>query len=129
MRLVTMRTVIKMANDAKFALGPSDLEPPSHEGSADSPPPVDLWRRFDPPPLPEGLLPATIERFARVQSELMGADPAGLAMAALTVCAAAIPDSVMLQVKEHDRGWTEAARIWTGLIGTPSAKKSPIISS
>lgn len=128
MRQVTMRTVIKMANDAKLARGPSDFEPPTHEGSADSPLPVDLWRRFDPPPLPEGLLPAPIERYARLQGELMGADPGGLAMAALTVCAAAIPDSVMLQVKEHDQSWTEAPRLWVSLIGPPSSKKTPIMS-
>jgi hypothetical protein len=125
-RQVTMASVIKMANEAR---GPSGQKPPSHESPGDSPAPIDLWRRLDPPPLPEGLLPAPIERFARVQGELMGADPAGLAMAALTVCAAAIPDSVTLQVKEHDRGWKEAARIWTGLIGTPSTKKSPIIAA
>ena len=127
-RLVTMSTVIKMFNEARLARDPSGLEPPYHEGPVDSPAPTDLWRRYDPPPLPEGLLPAPIERFARVQGELMGADPAGLAMAALAVCASAIPDSVTLQVKEHDRGWTEAPRIWVSLIGPPSAKKSPIMS-
>ncbi len=127
-RLVTMRTVIKMFNEARLARDQSGLEPPYHEGPVDSPAPTDLWRRYDPPPLPEGLLPAPIERFARVQGELMGADPAGLAMAALAVCASAIPDSVTLQVKEHDRGWTEAPRIWVSLIGPPSAKKSPIMS-
>jgi hypothetical protein len=128
-RQVTMASVRKMANEEQLARGPSGQKPPSHESPADSPAPIDLWRRLDPPPLPEGLLPGPIERFARVQGELMGADPGGLAMAALTVCAATIPDSVMLQAKEHDRSWTEAPRLWVALIGTPSSKKSPIMAA
>ena len=89
--------------------------------------PVDLFGRFAPPPLPRGLLPPVIEQFAVVQGEYMGADPAGLAMAALTVCAASLPDSVKLRVKPGE-GWAESARLWSALIGTPSAKKSPIIN-
>jgi hypothetical protein len=89
--------------------------------------PVDLWAKFDAPELPANVLPAIIERFAREQGSLMGADPAGLAMAALTVCAAALPDRVRLRVKVHDHLWTEQARLWTALIGMPSTKKSPIL--
>ena len=89
--------------------------------------PIDLWGQFDPPPLPTGLLPEVIEQFARQEGELMGADPCGLAMAALTVCAAALPDHTQIQVKRHDPNWLEAARLWTGLIGPPSTKKTPIM--
>ena len=89
--------------------------------------PVDLWGQFDPPPMPQGLLPKTIEHFARDEAELMGVDPSGLAMAALTVCAAALPDHTKLQVKRHDPNWLEAARLWVGLIGNPSTKKTPVI--
>jgi hypothetical protein len=77
--------------------------------------------------LPTGLLPEAIEQFAREESELMGSDPSGLAMAALTVCAAALPDHTQIQVKRHDPNWLEAARVWTGLIGLPSTKKTPIM--
>ena len=89
--------------------------------------PVDLWGKFEAPPLPLGLLPDVIERFALVQGEVMGADPAGLAGAALAVCAAIIPDRIKIQVKQHTQGWTEEARLWLALIGPPSTKKSPII--
>jgi Protein of unknown function (DUF3987) len=89
--------------------------------------PMDLWGRFDAPSLPTGLLPELIERFAIEQSELMGADPSGLAVGALAVCAAALPDHTQLQVKRYDKNWFEAARIWAGLIGNPSTKKTPII--
>ena len=88
---------------------------------------MDLWAKFDPPPLPIGLLPKVIEDFALEQGELIGADPSGLAMAALAVSAAALPDYVKLQPKKHDPNWVKSARIWVALIGLPSTKKTPII--
>ena len=88
--------------------------------------PVDLWSTFEPPRLPHGLLPAVIEDFAFAQSTSMGADPAGLAAGALAVCAAAVPDRIELRVKRYG-GWNEATRLWVGLVGDPSTKKSPII--
>jgi hypothetical protein len=90
--------------------------------------PVDLWGSFDPPELPQGLLPPVIEQFARANGDQMGADPAGLAVAALVTCAAAIPDAIKIKVKRHD-DWHESARLWAALMGPPSAKKSPIISA
>ena len=80
----------------------TEKPPPSTIGTEPSksePIPVDLWAKFDPPPLPIGLLPKVIEDFALEQSELIGADPSGLAMAALAVSAAALPDYVKLDRK------------------------------
>jgi hypothetical protein len=113
---------------------PDDVAAPAaiEVASASEPfecPPADLWARYEPPALPTGLLPTVIERFALTHGETMGADAAGLAMAALTTCAAAISDGIRLQVKRHDPSWTEAARLWVGLIGTPSTKKTPIMSA
>ena len=88
-----------------------------------------MWGRFDPPELPSGLLPPTIESFAREQGAMMGVDPGGLAAAALAVCAAAIPDNVKLQPKLHDPTWAELARLWVALVGDPSTKKSPTIAA
>jgi hypothetical protein len=90
--------------------------------------PVDLWGNFVPPELPTGLLPDVIEQYARVEGANMGCDPAGLAMSALTVCAAATSDQIKLQVKKYDRLWTESARLWAMLVGDPSTKKSPIMA-
>ena len=89
--------------------------------------PVDLWGNFEPPTLPRGLLPELIEKYAVEQAATMGADPGGIAMAALATCAAAIPDKVELMMKPHSRSWTESARLWVGLVGLPSTKKTPII--
>lgn len=91
--------------------------------------PVDLWGHFAPPSLPRGLLPDLVERYAVTLAETMGVDPGGVAMAALAVCAAAIPDGIKLRMKHHTEDWTESARLWVGLLGDPSAKKSPIISA
>ncbi len=86
----------------------------------------DPFGQFDAPQLPSGILPAVIEAFAERISIVMGVDPAGPAMAALTVCAAALPDHVCVRVKVHE-DWFESARLWVALIGSPSTKKSPIM--
>jgi hypothetical protein len=70
-------------------------------------------------------LPSVIEDFALEEAELMGVDPAGLAVGALAVCAGASPDRVKLRVKKHDPHWLECARIWVALVGDPSTKRSP----
>lgn len=89
--------------------------------------PFDLWAKTRPPEMANGLLPEIIEEFAHTRARMMGCDPGGLAMSALTVCAAAIPDCITIKVKKHDDSWRESARLWTMLIGDPSFKKSPVI--
>lgn len=92
--------------------------------------PIDLWKNKGVPDLPKGLLPKVIETYAFEVAKYMGTDPSALAMSALTVASAAIPDYINLLVKPNDpTKWTESPRIWTLLIGQPSAKKSPIIKS
>lgn len=91
--------------------------------------PVDLWAEREKPSLPEGILPPVIEEFARTRADQMGVDPGGLALSALAVCSAAIPDKIKLQVKRHDPDWLESARLWVALIGNPSTRKTPIIST
>ena len=61
--------------------------------------------------------------------ETMGADPAGLAMSALTVCSAAISDAIKIQMKQHSRLWLECARLWAALVGLPSFKKTPTMAA
>ena len=78
---------------------------------------MDLWGKFDPPPLPRGLLPKVIEDFAFDRGMTMGCDVSGIAVGALAVCAAAIPEDIKLQPKRHDTEWQEAARLWVALVG------------
>jgi Protein of unknown function (DUF3987)/RepB DNA-primase from phage plasmid/Primase C terminal 2 (PriCT-2) len=141
---------IKAANEAKSNPQSNPNDTPDENGAAspDPPPPpdtddeddeeiigkiawprpVDLWGNFDPPPLPKGLLPPSIEEFAFTEGLNMGCDPAGLAMAALTVSAAATPDYIKLQVKQGSDSWLESARLWATLVGNVSSKKTPILN-
>jgi hypothetical protein len=89
---------------------------------------VDLFDNLTPPPFPVDLLPPAIAGYARDQAELIGVDPAVIAMAAIGAAAACIDDRIEIQPKRHDTGWREQARLWVGIIGDPSAKKSPGIS-
>jgi hypothetical protein len=89
--------------------------------------PVDIWAKFEPPALPVHLLPKTIAKFAVEESTLIGADPTGLAMSALTTCAAAIKDCIKIKPKRH-HPWTESTRVWAAIVGPPSAKKTPTIN-
>ena len=135
------QTIIEEMCDSWIAKHPVEEESPPADDSPTKPGnkpgeraaaepvtvPVNLWNTFDPPRLPHGLLPSVIEDFAFEQGATMGADPAGLAVAALAVCAAAVPDSVQLRVKRYG-GWYEGTRLWVGLVGDPSTKKTPIIN-
>src|SRR3984893_7640296 len=125
---VTIGTVFHYAGQLGWIKPQQDQQHPERsERPATLPEPIDLWAQFDPPELPRDVLPPIIEQFARERGEIMGADPAGLAMSALTVCAAAIPARIKLQVKKHDQAWKESARLWVALIGLPSTKKKPIM--
>ena len=88
---VTIGTVFHYARQFGWIKPQQDQQHPERsERPATLPEPIDLWAQFDPPELPRDVLPPIIEQFARERGEIMGADPAGLAMSALTVCAAAI---------------------------------------
>ena len=104
------------AGQKQAGAGQAGKPPPEHDWDAEfnDPPvdPVDLWAKFDPPPLPRGILPKVIEDFAIDRSMTMGCDMSGIAVGALVVCAASIPDDIKLQPKRHDTGWREAARLW-----------------
>lgn len=90
------------------------------------PDPIDFMDHRKPPAFPVGVLPSVIEEFARIRGDMMGADPAGLAMAALTTCAALLTDRIRLRMKRHD-DWMESPRLWCALIGAPSTMKSPVL--
>lgn len=90
--------------------------------------PTDLWDMFDPPEIPRGLLPAVIDDFAATNARIQGSCVTSMTMAAFTVAANVLHKDFRVKVKVHDK-WSERICIWTGLVGPPSAKKSPIISA
>ncbi len=96
--------------------------------NAPQPDPIDLFAEFPVPPIQREMLPQTIADYAFDQGELVGVEPAMIAIPALVACAAALHDGVQLQVKRHETGWRESARLWCAVVGNPSIKKSPSIS-
>jgi hypothetical protein len=95
-------------------------------GDAPKPEPsfVDPYAEFVGPEFPLEILPPTLAAFVDAEHRAMGADPAAIAMAALTAVAGAMHAET--QVRAGD-GWWEKPILWTSLVGQPSSMKSPII--
>jgi hypothetical protein len=85
---------------------------------------VDPWSEFIGPPFPLRILPLPLKNFVEAEHKAMGADPSALAMAALAAVAGAIHAETRARAGD---GWREPPILWVGLIGPPSAMKSPII--
>ncbi len=113
-------------NDVAVAQGPDALR---HAKPAnDNMDPIDLFAEFPVPPIQRDMLPDIIADYAFDQGELVGVEPAMIAIPALVACAATLHDGVQLQVKRHETGWRESARLWCAVVGNPSIKKSPSIA-
>lgn len=103
-------------------------DPPRATGRGeDWPPPADLFSSFDSPDLSREYLPRTIAEFAFDQADLLGVDPAAIALPALVTCAACLDDRIQIQPMRHDPTWTESARLWAAICGDPSKRKTPAI--
>lgn len=107
--------------------GTEEPDPQPKASQWDNIEPIDLWATGKGPALPKGLLPKVIEDLAFEHGALMGVDPAGLAMSALAICGAVIPDCFALQMKRNDPDFRVSARLWVALVGLPSTKKSPVM--
>lgn len=91
------------------------------------PDPLDVFAEFPVPKIKREMLPEAIAGYTFDCGELIGVDPAMVAMPAIVACAAALHDGITIQPKRHEKGWTESARLWCALVGAPSVKKSPAI--
>lgn len=103
-------------------------EPRLPEAANDNLDPIDIFAEFPVPPIRREMLPASIADYAFDQGQLVGVEPAMIAIPSLVACAAALHDGVQIQVKRHETGWRESARLWCAVVGSPSIKKSPSIS-
>lgn len=97
-------------------------------GSPDAAPAFDPWERYIVPKFPLDLLPATVRTFVQYLSLTTGADPAACAMGALAACSGALDQRFTLKMKRTGN-WQVRPRLWTMLVGDPSTKKTPLISS
>jgi hypothetical protein len=102
------------------------------ETTAEWPEPLDFLAADDltgAPELRPEHLPAAIAPFVFDTATRMGVDPAAVALSALVSLASVVSDDWQIQPKVHDTTWTEAPRIWGAIVGDPSMRKSPVITT
>jgi hypothetical protein len=97
---------------------------PSND-NASSIEPLDIFAEYPAPPMERGMLPKLVEDYAFEQAELIGVSPAMVAMPSLVACAAALHDGIKIQPKRYETDWTESARLWCAVVGSPSVRKTP----
>ena len=89
--------------------------------------PLNIFAEFPAPPIQRAMLPTVIADYAEECGELIGVDPAMVAIPCLVACASALHDDVKIQPKRFETGWTESARLWCAVVGSPSVRKTPAI--
>ena len=97
---------------------PHKVTPPPEEPSF-----ADPYGDFVGPSFPISILPSVLADFVEAERQAMGADPAALAMGALSVVAGALHAKSKVQLGD---GWFERPILWTMFVGSPSTKKSPL---
>jgi Protein of unknown function (DUF3987)/Bifunctional DNA primase/polymerase, N-terminal len=88
----------------------------------------DPWHQFVVPSFPMDTLPPHLRRFVDYLSTSTGGDPSACAMAALACCSGALDQEFSLKMKRTG-DWYVRPRLWVMLVGSPSTKKTPIVSS
>lgn len=87
---------------------------------------LDPWEEIPTLDFPLEVLPPRLQTYVRSLSVTLGADVNACALAALAACSAAIPQYVMLAVRD---GFVVRPRLWAMLCGSPSLLKTPIINA
>lgn len=75
-------------------------------------------------PFPTDALPEPVRGFVIAGAKALGCDESFLGVPMLSVLAAAIGNTRLIQLK---RGWTEPAIIWTAIVGDSGTLKSPAL--
>ena len=91
-------------------------------------PAFDPWERYVVPPFPLDALPPHLARYVEYLSTSTGGDASACAMAALAACSGALNQEFSLKMKRSG-DWYVKPRLWVMLVGDPSSKKSPVMSS
>jgi hypothetical protein len=87
--------------------------------------PADLWTdRAEVVDLPEGVVPAIIERAARDRGRRLGVEAGALAAGIVTTLGSLIHAGNRMQPRQHDTKWTVRPITWTALIGDSGTNKS-----
>lgn len=91
-------------------------------------PAFDPWERYVVPAFPIDTLPPHLARYVEYLSTSTGGDASACAMAALAACSGAMDQEFSLKMKRSG-DWYVKPRLWVMLVGDPSSKKSPVMSS
>lgn len=91
-------------------------------------PAFDPWERYVVPSFPMDTLPPLMQRYVDYLATSTGGDPAACAMSALAACSGALSQEFSLKMKRSGE-WYVKPRLWVILVGDPSSKKSPVMSS
>ena len=83
----------------------------------------DPWQPFVVPAFPLDVLPSAIQEFVATQSDVIGCDPNGLAMACLANFSAALDHRFKLKMMKHGN-WVARPALWVLLVGGSSVKKT-----
>lgn len=74
--------------------------------------------------LPEGLMPASIDAYARAKGAVVGVWPGPIACALLVAAAQALPHNVKIRPNHLQPRWLEQAILWFGNTGPSGVNKS-----
>lgn len=91
-------------------------------------PAFDPWERYVVPAFPMETLPPHFRRYVDYLSTTTGGDPAACAMSALAACSGSLSQEFTLKMMRSG-DWYVRPRLWVVLVGDPSSKKSPVMSS
>ena len=89
----------------------------------------DPWADPVPPLFPTSKLPKRLARFVSTRARISGCDPAGIAMAALSACSAALDGSIRLQMMANDSKWKVPPGLWVLLFGPSSVGRTPALDA
>ena len=105
-------------------------EQASEVGATDSPEPKQIRATLHPvaPFDPETLLPEGLRAWVMDEADRMPCPPDFIAAAAMVALGAIIGASCAIKPKMND-DWLVVTNLWGGIVGLPSAKKSPAISA
>ena len=132
---VTIRQMRDSTRAADEALSKGDIETARehHWSALQARPPstrlADPWADPLPPEFSISILPRLLRRFVATRARISGCDPAGIAMAALSACSAALDGSIRLQMMENDSKWKVPPGLWVLLFGPSSVGRTPALDA
>jgi len=88
----------------------------------------DPWAQYIVPTFPFDILPPLIRDYVGARSETIGCDPSAAAMTALGTFSGALHHGIVLRPM-RDSDWEVCARLWILLVGSVSARKTPLFKA